>query len=130
MYGGEGEIRTHATVARPNAFRVRPLIATWVLLHKPLERVRGIEPPPSAWEAEILPLNHTRKSIVNKNYYSIITNFWVEKIISSQKNWSSEKKLQLKLFLLLRFNGEKCHNSRNDTETAHDDKNPMVRILH
>lgn len=56
---GEGEIRTHATVARPNAFRVRPLITTWVLLH--LERVRGIEPPPSAWEAEILPLNHTRK---------------------------------------------------------------------
>ena len=32
MYGGEGEIRTHATVARPNAFRVRPLITTWVLL--------------------------------------------------------------------------------------------------
>lgn len=25
MYGGEDEIRTHATVARPNAFRVRPL---------------------------------------------------------------------------------------------------------
>ena len=59
MYGGEGEIRTHATVARPNAFRVRPLITTWVLLQ--MERVRGIEPPPSAWEAEILPLNHTRK---------------------------------------------------------------------
>lgn len=59
MYGGEGEIRTHATVTRPNAFRVRPLITTWVLLQ--MERVRGIEPPPSAWEAEILPLNHTRK---------------------------------------------------------------------
>ncbi len=25
MYGGEGGIRTHATLARPNAFRVRPL---------------------------------------------------------------------------------------------------------
>ena len=24
------------------------------------ERVRGIEPPPSAWEAEVLPLNYTR----------------------------------------------------------------------
>ena len=58
MYGGEDEIRTHATVTRPNAFRVRPLITTWVLLR--MERVRGIEPPPSAWEAEILPLNHTR----------------------------------------------------------------------
>lgn len=33
MYGGEDEIRTHATVARSNAFRVRPLITTWVLLH-------------------------------------------------------------------------------------------------
>lgn len=59
MYGGEDEIRTHATVTRPSAFRVRPLITTWVLLHL-LERVRGIEPPPSAWEAGILPLNYTR----------------------------------------------------------------------
>ena len=33
IISGEGEIRTHATVARPNAFRVRPLITTWVLLH-------------------------------------------------------------------------------------------------
>ena len=33
MYGGEDEIRTHATVTRPSAFRVRPLITTWVLLH-------------------------------------------------------------------------------------------------
>ncbi len=99
MYGGEGEIRTHATVARPNAFRVRPLIATWVLLHKPLERVRGIEPPPSAWEAEILPLNHTRKSIVNKNYYSIITNFWVEKIIPSQKKLERRNEAPVKIIL-------------------------------
>jgi hypothetical protein len=26
-----------------------------------LERVRGIEPPLSAWEADVLPLNYTRK---------------------------------------------------------------------
>ena len=26
-----------------------------------LERVMGIEPTSSAWEAEVLPLNHTRK---------------------------------------------------------------------
>lgn len=25
-----------------------------------LERVRGIEPPLSAWEADVLPLNYTR----------------------------------------------------------------------
>ncbi len=25
MYGGEGGIRTHAALTRPNAFRVRPL---------------------------------------------------------------------------------------------------------
>ena len=25
-----------------------------------LERVRGIEPPYSAWEADVLPLNYTR----------------------------------------------------------------------
>ena len=27
-----------------------------------LERVSGIEPPPSAWKAEVLPLNYTRLS--------------------------------------------------------------------
>lgn len=33
---------------------------------KALERVRGIEPPPSAWEAGILPLNYTRGKMTNK----------------------------------------------------------------
>ena len=28
-----------------------------------LERVMGIEPTPSAWKAEVLPLNYTRSSI-------------------------------------------------------------------
>ena len=28
------------------------------------ERVRGIEPPLKAWEAFVLPLNHTRKTAV------------------------------------------------------------------
>ncbi len=32
LHGGEGGIRTHVGVATPNAFRVRPLITTWVLL--------------------------------------------------------------------------------------------------
>jgi hypothetical protein len=27
-----------------------------------VERVRGIEPPLSAWEADVLPLNYTRAS--------------------------------------------------------------------
>ena len=31
-----------------------------------MERVRGIEPPCSAWEADILPLNYTRI-----NFYSV-----------------------------------------------------------
>ena len=26
-----------------------------------MERVRGIEPPYSAWEADVLPLNYTRR---------------------------------------------------------------------
>lgn len=29
-----------------------------------LERVRGIEPPYSAWEADVLPLNYTRISYI------------------------------------------------------------------
>ena len=28
--------------------------------HPKVERVSGIEPPPSAWKAEVLPLNYTR----------------------------------------------------------------------
>jgi hypothetical protein len=28
-----------------------------------LERVKGIEPSSQAWEARILPLNHTRSSL-------------------------------------------------------------------
>ena len=28
--------------------------------HYQLERVMGIEPTPSAWKAEVLPLNYTR----------------------------------------------------------------------
>jgi hypothetical protein len=28
-----------------------------------MERVMGIEPTPSAWKAEVLPLNYTRSSI-------------------------------------------------------------------
>ena len=31
------------------------------ILPKKMEQVRGIEPPCSAWEADILPLNYTRK---------------------------------------------------------------------
>ena len=29
-----------------------------------MERVKGIEPSSQAWEAHILPLNHTRKNLV------------------------------------------------------------------
>ena len=28
-----------------------------------MERVRGIEPPLSAWEADVLPLNYTRVTV-------------------------------------------------------------------
>jgi hypothetical protein len=43
-----------------------------------MERVRGIEPPPSAWEAEILPLNHTR---IDKKYYTILAELFTKKIL-------------------------------------------------
>ena len=36
------------------------------LLSKKMERVKGIEPSSQAWEAHILPLNHTR---TGKNYW-------------------------------------------------------------
>ena len=38
--------------------RVRIMPATWAFSS---ERVTGIEPALSAWEADVLPLNYTRK---------------------------------------------------------------------
>jgi hypothetical protein len=32
-----------------------------------VERVKGIEPSSQAWEAHILPLNHTRKKLSPKS---------------------------------------------------------------
>ena len=40
---------------RSNQLSYRPIIF--------LERVKGIEPSSSAWKAEVLPLNYTRKYI-------------------------------------------------------------------
>ena len=31
----------------------------------------GIEPASSAWEADVLPLNHTRKDLSNEIYHNI-----------------------------------------------------------
>ena len=36
-----------------------------------LERETGIEPAFSAWEADVLPLNHTRKYLSNEIYHNI-----------------------------------------------------------
>ena len=35
------------------------------------ERMTGIEPASSAWEADVLPLNHTRKNLSNVIYHNI-----------------------------------------------------------
>ena len=35
-----------------------------------MERMMGIEPTTSAWEAEVLPLNYIRK------YYSVVVSFF------------------------------------------------------
>ena len=46
-----------------------------------LERVMGIEPTPSAWKAEVLPLNYTRESVEPRQTSartSIATNNLVE----------------------------------------------------
>ena len=39
-----------------------------------MERVAGIEPAPSAWKAEVLPLNYTRNSNTQLN---LETAYWV-----------------------------------------------------
>ncbi len=56
--GVPGGIRTP-----DNSLRRRVLYPTELLGHvhsKKLERVKGIEPSPQAWEAGVLPLNYTR----------------------------------------------------------------------
>ena len=45
----------HETVAKQKWTFCRTLMNKLLL-----ERVKGIEPSPQAWEARILPLNHTR----------------------------------------------------------------------
>ena len=42
-----------------------PYIVVLALL---MERVTGIEPAASAWEAEVLPLDYTRVSILYRKY--------------------------------------------------------------
>ena len=41
-------------------WRSRILLHSFVSALKSMERVKGIEPSSQAWEARILPLNHTR----------------------------------------------------------------------
>ena len=54
--GDPGGIRT------PDPRLRRPLLyPTELLNHIDLERAMGIEPTTSAWKAEVLPLNYTRK---------------------------------------------------------------------
>ena len=36
----------------------------------PVERVKGIEPSSQAWEARILPLNHTRSAVTGRVPYA------------------------------------------------------------
>ena len=42
---------------------VGPIIRPQRSQHPELERVMGIEPTPSAWKAEVLPLNYTRRTV-------------------------------------------------------------------
>src|SRR5680860_426543 len=51
----------HQTAADKNAISHRSCVESRIAdANAWLERVMGIEPTPSAWEAEILPLNYTR----------------------------------------------------------------------
>ena len=58
--------RRNSDWTRSNGEVIRRVNFTAVLLHifvsalKSMERVKGIEPSSQAWEARILPLNHTR----------------------------------------------------------------------
>ena len=59
ILGDPGGIRT------PDPRLRRPLLyPTELLDHMKLERAMGIEPTTSAWKAEVLPLNYTRRFLV------------------------------------------------------------------
>jgi hypothetical protein len=38
-----------------------------------MERVMGIEPTPSAWKAEVLPLNYTRLALIRRRLADLET---------------------------------------------------------
>ena len=40
-----------------------------------MERVKGIEPSRSAWKAEVLPLNYTRKAFAETIIYQVFFHF-------------------------------------------------------
>jgi hypothetical protein len=40
-------------------------LSYWAIMY--LERVKGIEPSPQAWEAGVLPMNYTRKVLSEKH---------------------------------------------------------------
>ena len=62
MWAGSWEIVT--ILAKPVIARTPALVDRGPirLPALELERVSGVEPPPSAWKAEVLPLNYTRLS--------------------------------------------------------------------
>jgi hypothetical protein len=49
--------RMAATTVKQQGQRSGTVVLTWAFM---LERVTGIEPALSAWEADVLPLNYTR----------------------------------------------------------------------
>ena len=50
-----------------------------------MERVAGIEPASSAWKAEVLPLNYTRR-INRNNYLPTLRNAQLFKMVRSSLN--------------------------------------------
>ena len=77
-----GEINTNNAKATAYAVAfVYILLLTKKSAHKRggnLERVMGIEPTQSAWKADVLPLNYTRKSKVQNGFYHPFTTMSTE----------------------------------------------------
>jgi hypothetical protein len=55
-YGAHNRIRTG------DLFLTKEVLYRLSYMGLELERVMGIEPTPSAWKAEVLPLNYTRRA--------------------------------------------------------------------
>ena len=57
--------------------------------HREVERVMGIEPTLEAWEAAVLPLNYTRKTMLLMVFDIIASHLFAQDSVYNRSPWKS-----------------------------------------